>query len=407
VTTDQTTTTDGRPARPARLDLRLLAIGTDVDLARRPAEAVGDALQRQRKYAGLLAEYHLVVRTLGGRRYTLRDPSGFTAHASASASRASFPFDAYALGARLHRARPFDLVSTEDVVLCGLAGYLLKRRCGLPLSVQFAGDMLDNPYWIAERPLNRLFDRLGKWILRRADTARVVSTSEQAKLVRLGFPADRVWNLGWISETSRFAAADGRAARARLLPPPYARLVLFVGRLVKQKDLPTLLRGAALVRRERPDVRFVLAGGGPERSAAEQLAARLGLGDGLLLLGPVPHEQVPELYAASDVVALPSRYEGNARVLAEAAASARPVVTTEVSGARDTVRDGETGYVIPIGRSELLAERLLALLADPARAATMGQRAAAHVARLYGDERVLAGFAELWQATARLGRAPR
>ena len=97
--------------------------------------------------------------------------------------------------------------------------------------------------------------------------------------------------------------------------------MLFVGRLDKQKDLPTLLRGAALVRRERPDVRFALAGGGPERRAAERLAADLELGDGLLLLGPIPHEQVPALYAASDVVALPSRYEGNARVLAEAAAA--------------------------------------------------------------------------------------
>jgi glycosyltransferase involved in cell wall biosynthesis len=403
VTSDQPTTTAARLGWPARLDLRLLAIGTDLDLARPAAEAVGDALQRQRKYAALLADYQMVVRTLAGRRYTLRDPSGFTAHASASTSRVSFPFDAYRLGAGLHRARPFDLVSTEDVMLCGLAGYLLKRRFGLPLSVQFAGDMLDNPYWIAERPLNRLFDRLGKWVLQQADTARVVSTSEYQKLIRLGFPADRIWNLGWISDSTPFATADGRAARARLLPPPFGRLVLFVGRLVKQKDLPTLLRGAALVRRERPEVRFVLAGGGPERQATERLAARLDLGDGLVLLGPVPHEQVPALYAACDLVALPSRYEGNARVLAEAAAAGKPVVTTEVSGARDTVLDGATGFVIPVGRSELLAERLLTLLVDPQRTAEMGRQAQARVQDLYGDRRVLAGFADLWRATARLG----
>ena len=380
--------------------LRLLAIGTDPDLARPAEAAVGDALQRQRKYASILDAYHMIVRTGGGERLLIPDPSGFIRHTSASRNRATFPFDAYRIGLALHRSHRFDLVSAEDAMLCGLGGFLLKQRTGLPLSVQFAGDMLDNPYWLADRPLNRAFNLLGKWILQRSDTARVVSTSERDKLIRLGFPAERIWNLGWMGDFSRFLAADGRELRERLLPAPFSRLVLFVGRLVKQKDLPTLLRGAALVRRQRPEARFVLAGDGPERALAERLAADLDLGDGLLLLGVVPHEQVPALYAAADILALPSRYEGNARVLAEAAAAGRPAVTTDVSGARDTVLDGQTGFVIPIGRSDLLAERLLRLLDDPEHTGEMGQRARQHVLRLYADEPLLAGFRDLWQATA-------
>jgi glycosyltransferase involved in cell wall biosynthesis len=380
--------------------LRLLAIGTDADLAKPPSLAVGDALQRQLKYARILADYHMLVRTVGGARSSFLAGPGFTVHTTASRNRALFPLAAFALGARLERRLQFDLVSTEDPMLCGLGGYLLKLRFGLPLSVQLAGDMLDNPYWLADRRINPAFNLLGKWLVRRADSVRVVSTSEQAKLVRLGVSPDRIRNLGWMSDFSRFEGVDGRGVRARLLPPPYRHLVLFVGRLVKQKDLPTLLRATAVVRRDCPEARFVLAGGGPEEPAARRLADELRLGEGLLFLGPVPHDELPAYYAACDVFALPSRYEGNARVLAEAAAASRPSVTADVSGARDTVLDGISGYVVPVGRPDLLAGRLLDLLRDPDRAAEMGRRAREHVLATYADERLLAGFADFWQATA-------
>lgn len=382
-------------------DLRLLAVGTDTDLAKPAEVAVGDALQRQLKYASILSDYQMVLRTSGGSRSSLRPAAGFTVHTTASWSRALFPWDAYRLGGGLQRALGFDLVSTEDPMLCGLAGYLLKLRYGLPLSVQLAGDMLDNPHWLAERRVNPLLNVLGKWLVRRADSARVVSTTERDKLIRLGVPAERIWNLGWMSDFSAFLAARGDELRGQLLAGRWARLVLFAGRLVKQKDLPTLLRAVALVLLERPDVRFVLAGGGPEEGPARGLAETLHLGDGVLFAGPVPHERLAAYYAACDIVALPSRYEGNARVLAEAGATAKPVVTTDVSGARDTVLDGQTGYIVPVGRPDQLASRMLELLENPARAEEMGRLARQHVMQLYSDERLLPGFRDLWETTAK------
>ena len=161
-----------------------------------------------------------------------------------------------------------------------------------------------------------------------------------------------------------------------------------------------LLRSAALVRQKRPHARFLVVGGGDQEDLARRLAVEHGLGDGLIFAGPVPHDAVPGYYAACDLLVLPSRYEGNARVLAEASASGRPVVTTDVSGARDTVREGETGFVVPIGRPDLLARRLLELLDDPDRAEAMGARGREHVLQLYSDARLLAGFRDLWSYTA-------
>jgi glycosyltransferase involved in cell wall biosynthesis len=94
-------------------------------------------------------------------------------------------------------------------------------------------------------------------------------------------------------------------------------------------------------------------------------------------------------------------YEGNARVLAEAAASARPVVSTAVSGASDTIKEGETGYIVPIGDSQALAGRLGVLLADPVGAKRMGELARSHILDLYAPEKLLAGLTDLWDTTAK------
>jgi len=388
--------------------LRLLAIGTDASLVRSSDVAFGDAHQRQAKYARILGDYRMVVRTLHGDRSPVIHGDamgGLTAYPSASRSRGAFPHDAYLVGGALQRRVGFDLVSTEDPMLCGLAGALLRARFNLPLSVQIAGDMLDNRYWLRERRINPALNVLGKWLVRHADSVRVVSERERAKLIGYGVAPDRVANIGWITDFSRFDDLDGRALRERLLGPRGKVLLLFVGRLVLQKDVPTLIRAMGAIARERPDARLVLAGDGPERPLAERLVDELGLRDAVTFLGRVDYPEVPRHYAASDLFLLPSRYEGNARVLAEAAAAGRASITTDVSGARDTILEGETGHVVPVERPDLFAARILAAIADPDRLAQMGERARAHVRDIYSEDKLLTKFARFWTETA-ARRAP-
>ena len=402
--------------------LRLLAVGTDASLVDPADVAFGDAHQRQLKYARILDEYRMVVRTLGGDRRAVvhgalaaseppsagsavsaSDGSGrprFVVHPSASRSRGAFPNDAYLVGAALQRRIGFDLVSTEDPMLCGLAGAALRARFNLPLSVQIAGDMLDNPYWLRERRINPSLNALGKWLVRRADSVRVVSERERGKVVGYGVPPERVANIGWITDFSRFADVDGRALRERLLGPRGRVLLLFVGRLVLQKDVPTLIRAMGTIARERPDARLVVAGDGPERPLAERLVDELGIRGMVQFLGRVDYPEVPVYYAASDLFLLPSRYEGNARVLAEAAASGRAAVTTDVSGARDTILEGVTGRVVPVERPDLFAEAVLELITDSTHLAEMGEQARAHIRALYDEDKLLAQFARFWSETA-------
>jgi glycosyltransferase involved in cell wall biosynthesis len=387
---------------PARR-LRLLAIGTDPSLVHPADVAFGDAHHRQLKYARILDEYRMVVRTLGGSRRAVVHANNFQVHPSASWRRETFPHEAFLIGGALHRRLGFDLVSTEDPMLCGLAGYFLRARFGLPLSVQIAGDMIDNPYWLRERRVNPTLNTLGRWLVRAADSVRVVSERERAKMVRLGVRPERVSNLGWIADFGRFDEIDEQAARslrADLLGPGGKELLLFVGRLVLQKDIPTLIRAMATVAASRPDARLVIAGDGPERPLAERLVEQLGIRDRVRFLGVVPYPNVPLHFAAADLFLLPSRYEGNARVLAEAGAAGTPSVTTDVSGADDTVVEGETGAIVPVERPDLFAERVISLLGDPDRLRDMGERARQQVRGLY-DEQVLApAFVEFWTRTA-------
>lgn len=382
--------------------VNLLAIGLDETVVHGPGEVPSDSLQRQLKYAGILEGYHFIARTLGGSRKHIQLADNLWVYPTASCNRLTFVSDAVRIGSKVCQARQVDVISTQDPFTTGLAGCLIKRRFGVPLSLQFAGDMVDNPYWLREWWIYPLMNVMAHWLIRRADTFRVVSVEEKQKLMGMGVPEERIWNLGWITDFSRFLDADGSAIRERYRRGGVSRLVLFVGWLMPAKGLPNLLRAIPLVLRHHPDTHFVLVGSGKEETSAQQLAQVLGVAEAVTFVGAVPYAQIPAHFAACDLFVLSSVREGNARVLAEAAASAKPVVATDVSGTRDTVIDGETGYIVPVSQPEALAQGMIRLLDDPARAAEMGRRAREHILALYDEQRLLAGFAELWETTAKL-----
>ena len=137
------------------------------------------------------------------------------------------------------------------------------------------------------------------------------------------------------------------------------------------KDYPMFLRAAQRVCKAIPDVGLLLAGEGELRKSIEELAAQLGITDNTFLLGRC--ESIAQLLNVSDVCVLSSKAEGFSNSILEYMAAARPVVATDVGGAREAISEGATGYVVPSGNDELMAERIVSLLRDPARARLMGE----------------------------------
>ena len=150
-------------------------------------------------------------------------------------------------------------------------------------------------------------------------------------------------------------------------------VVCCVGRIDTQKGQRYLISAAAKVTEELPDAAFLIVGDGPKLEQRKRQRERLGLADTVLFLGH--RDDVPDLLAMSDVMALPSLWEGGPITLFEAMRVGKPVVGTPVGLMPDVIEDGQTGYLVPPKEVEPLAARLVGLLQNPDRAEQMGKAA--------------------------------
>jgi glycosyltransferase involved in cell wall biosynthesis len=132
------------------------------------------------------------------------------------------------------------------------------------------------------------------------------------------------------------------------------------------------LRAAQRVTKAVPEVGFLLAGEGELQEGLRQLASQLEIGGRTFFLGRT--ENIAQLLSISDVCVLASRAEGFSNSILEYMAARRPVVATNVGGAAEVIIENETGYLVPSGDDALMAERIVSLLQDPARARLMGEK---------------------------------
>jgi glycosyltransferase involved in cell wall biosynthesis len=155
------------------------------------------------------------------------------------------------------------------------------------------------------------------------------------------------------------------SVRAEFGLPPEATIVLALGRLHPQKGYDDLICAAAGISAERPDVRVVIAGDGPERERLEELASALGVTDVVRLIGQ--RADAGRLMDAADLFAFPSHFEGTPFALLEAMAHGLPVIAAAFGGADEIVDHGETGILVPIARPNALRVAVLQALAEPER----------------------------------------
>ena len=212
----------------------------------------------------------------------------------------------------------------------------------------------------------RVASRLTQWLYPHAD--RVVSVSrgiEKELAANFGLSEDRLCTI--------YNPLDVDTIRDRMLPRPdhswlaagTPPVIVAVGRLMVQKDYPTLLRAFALMRQRR-DARLVILGEGEERPALEQLIRELGIEADVALPG---FEANPFAWmAASDLYVLSSAWEGLPGVLLEALACGARVVSTNCpTGPDEILEDGKWGTLVPVGDFQAMADAMDAALASPDR----------------------------------------
>lgn len=191
---------------------------------------------------------------------------------------------------------------------------------------------------------------------------RIVAISDAVREfhVRSGLPAEKLVTIHYGLDEPPTRPSEVTPQDAGV--PDDVPLVLAVGRLIEQKDHATLLAAFARVRESEPEARLAILGWGPLEQATRDRAAALDLDDSVLVLGRL---EPRDWLGRADAFAHTSRWEGFGMVLLEAMLSGLPVVATRVSAIPEIVVDEATGYLVPPGDADAVAQRLSQLLADP------------------------------------------
>lgn len=305
---------------------------------------------------------------------------------------------------RFLREREIDLVQVFDFYtnIFGMVGAALAR---VPARIA------------ARRETDGMRTNVQKWAERRAfRLAHVIVANSEAvrrQLIRDGVPAQKIVTIynGMDTERVRPLTDLPRDEALALLNLPrdgHRRFVTIVANMHHPvKDQATFLRAARRVREAFPEAAFVLAGEGQMTESLRALATELGLNGSAFFLGRCGN--IAELLAVSDVCVLSSKgVEGFSNSIMEYMAAARPVVATDVGGAREAIVEGETGYVVQPGDEETMAERIASLLKDPGRARAMGESGLRVIRQKFSCEAQLERTESLYEELlARRGAAVR
>jgi glycosyltransferase involved in cell wall biosynthesis len=263
----------------------------------------------------------------------------------------------------LARERPDVLVEDINKLPLFLARLTDRPMCVLVPHLFGATAFREAPWpmaatvWLAERPIPRAY--------RRADF-EAISESTRDDLVARGVPRERIRVIHPGVDATVFHPDP-------TLPRTDRPSFLYMGRLKRYKGVELAIQALALARRQRPELSLDIAGTGDDRARLEALARATGQGDAVRFHGFVPDARKLRLLRSTWANLFPSPKEGWGITVVEAAACGTPSLASDSPGLRDSVRDGETGYLVPHGDPAALAARMLELAADSALVDRLGR----------------------------------
>lgn len=290
---------------------------------------------------------------------------------------------------RLLAARRPRLVQTF-LFHAGMLGRIAARRAGVEqvvCGIRVAERWRPWRLW-ADRLTDRLVDR------------HVCVSRSVARFAcrRGGLPAEKLIVIANGVDPQAFPAPS--QADLRLFGVPGgSRVVTYVGRLNQQKGVAWLIRSAPEWLQRLPDCHLLLVGEGPQRAKLTRLCRRAGIAGRVHFAGWRP--DVPEILAASDLLVLPSAWEGMPNVVLEAMASRLPVVATEAEGIEELLGSIRSEQTARYGDSQAFAQKIVGFLTDSSVAARVGAENRRRAEDQFGYRRMVNAYQRLWESLAR------
>jgi glycosyltransferase involved in cell wall biosynthesis len=260
-----------------------------------------------------------------------------------------------------------EVVHAQSIFVMSRLGAYLARRNNLPLVGTYHTLVAEYSHYV---PLPSVVTkaavvRLSRQFCNACDVVIVPTPSVEPVLRGYGVRAPVV-ALPTGIEPAEFDGGKGELVRRRHGLSQRAKVLLFVGRVAREKNVDFLLRVLARLVESDPEIRLLMVGPGPYRALAAAYARGLGLGGHLVLAGSQPREELRHYYAAADVFVFPSLTDTQGLVLVEAMAAGLPCVAARGPGACDVLQNDRQGLLVSPEEAEFAAA-VVVILTDPER----------------------------------------
>ncbi len=269
----------------------------------------------------------------------------------------------------MHSKAIFNIIHSYGVLPAGFVGQLTADRLNLHSTCTVIG--LDINV-LAKKSAKA--SALAKYVLENAGQVITVGKDLASETNKLRVPNNSIKVIynGVDSERFDITTIDCVRARFELGFSPGDRIILFVGRLVREKGIYELIEVFARVSQNISEAILVIVGEGNEKEALVKLTDEKGIKEKVTFAGNIPHKKLVWWYVASEIVALLSYYEGVPNVLKEAMSCGRAVVAARTAGITELVIDGENGILVEPGSIDQAVLAIEELLACPELSREMG-----------------------------------
>lgn len=293
-----------------------------------------------------------------------------------------------------------DVIHIQMLMWIGQAAMKYGNKLGIPIvSTNHAmpENLMDNLRLLApvSRPINYILKAYGARFHSKSDyiTMPTQSAIDMFNVEKIESPIEAVSNGIDLSRFAPGKAPDELYEKFQI--PKHQPIVSYVGRLDAEKHLPVLMRAFVRVQSVMPHTHLVIVGDGTERLMLESLAHEFGIGHNVTLTGRVSDEELEQLHRVGTVFAMPSPAELQSIATLEAMASGQPVVAVDAGALSELCQNERNGYLCEQDNDEMIANGLLAILADPALRDEMSKESLA-IAKTHDLETTLKRFEDIY-----------
>ncbi len=314
-----------------------------------PPRDIGGAEISAYNFARLASRKH-EVHVITREQEALKDSSrkdGFTIHTVKCMRRPQalrYWSTTKALAKKAEEIKP-DLIYSVALYSAGMAGVKAGKKLGIPVVIKLVGEI----YWTGGLIQRRMVRRILK-----GSNLALAQTEHMRKEVLKYYPHTKVEVIGDGVDYSLFRK-PGKAK----LP---LKSILYIGRFVKMKGVEYLVKAFKIVKEEVPDAGLFLGGYGPEEKILKGMTKTIG---DVTFLGQLERKETAEYLKACTVFALPSTSEGFPLTIVEAMSSGCPIVSTNVRGLPEIIKEGRNGLLVEPRDERGLAEKIIYLLKNP------------------------------------------